>query len=106
VDWTIYGALIVGFLAIAAAAGYLVVQVLQGWRAYKRLRRRAAKELARLAEAADASAEAAARASDQPRLNASLARLRIALAQFAVLRNAFDEATDALGRFAAVYPRK
>jgi uncharacterized membrane protein YcjF (UPF0283 family) len=106
VDWAIYGALIVGFLAVVAAAAYLVVQVLRGWRAYKRLRRRAARELARVADAADATAETVARAADQQRLGVSLARLRVALAQFAVLRRAFDEATDALGRIAAVYPRK
>lgn len=105
-DWAIYGALIVGFLAVAAAAAYLVVQALTAWRAFKRLRRHTAKELAALANAADATAHAAERATDQSRLNASLAELRVALAQFAVLRSALDEATDAFGRFTAVYPRK
>ena len=39
VNWAIYGALIAAFLAIAAAAAFLFVRTLQGWRALKRLRR-------------------------------------------------------------------
>jgi hypothetical protein len=106
VDWAVYGALIAGFAAVVAAAAYLVVQALKGWRSFKRLRRHTAKELARLAEVADATAASAARASDQSRFNASSARLRVALAELAVLRSALDEATDAVGRIVAVYPRK
>ena len=105
-DWAIYTALIVGFLAVVAAAAYFAVEALRGWRSLKRCRRHTAKELARLAQVADETSAAAARASDQSRLNASLAELRVALAEFAVLRSALDEATDAVARFTAVYPRK
>ena len=105
-DWAIYGALTAGFLAVAAAGVYLCVQALQGWRSFKRFRRHTAKELARLAQVADATSEAAARASDQSQLNTSLAALRVTLTELAVLRSALDEATDAFARFTAVYPRK
>jgi hypothetical protein len=44
--------------------------------------------------------------SDAPRLEASLERLRRSLARAAVLGAALDDARDAFGRLAAVYPRK
>jgi uncharacterized membrane protein YcjF (UPF0283 family) len=106
VDWTIYGALILGFLAIAAGSARLFVHTRQMWRLFRQLRRNLARELERLAEVSEATSAAAERAGDQERLNESLARLRVSLAQFAVLRAAFDEATDAFGRIAAVVPRK
>jgi uncharacterized membrane protein YcjF (UPF0283 family) len=106
VDWTIWTALIVGALAVLAALGFLGVRILQGWRTLKRFRRHLAKELGRLADAGERTAEAAARATDTTELDASLSRLRITLARFALLREALDEATGAVGRFAAVYPRK
>jgi len=105
-DWTIYGALAGGFVAIAGAAATLVVRVLQAWRAFKRLRRHLGKELARLSDLVEQTAENASRATDQPKLARSVDRLRVALAQFAVLRRALDEATATVARFTAVYPRK
>jgi hypothetical protein len=104
--WTIYVALIAGFLAVAGATAFLVVRVLQAWRAFKRLRRHLGKELDRLATLTEQTAESTARASDQTKLEQSLARLRLALAQFSVLRGAVDEATATFGRFTALYPRK
>jgi len=106
VDWTIWTALIVGALAVLAALGYLGIRILQGWRTLKRFRRHLGNELAQLADAAERTAEAAARATDTAELDRSLSRLRLTLARFAVLREALDEATAAFGRFAAVYPRK
>jgi hypothetical protein len=106
VDWTIWTALIVGALAMLAALGYLGVRILQGWRTLKRFRRHLGKELAQLADAGERTAEAAAQATDTTELDRSLSRLRITLARFAVLREALDEATGAIGRLAAVYPRK
>jgi uncharacterized membrane protein YcjF (UPF0283 family) len=105
-DWAIYAALAVGFLAVAAGLGFLVVRVLDAWRAFKRLRRHLGRELDRLADLGERTTESAARATDTSELDASLARLRIALARFALLREAIDEATGTFGRFAAVYPRK
>ena len=104
--WTIYVALIAGFLAVAGAAAFLVVRVLEAWRALKRLRRHLGKELDRLAMLTEQTAENAARASDRTKLEQSLGRLRVALAQFAVLRGVVDEATATFGRFTALYPRK
>ena len=105
-DWAIYGALVVGFLAVAGATALLVVRILQGWRQLKRFRRHLAKELDRLAELSTATADKAANAGDQAKLERSLASLRTDLARFAVIRAAIDETTDAVGRVTAVYPRK
>jgi hypothetical protein len=104
--WTIYVALAAGFIAVASATAFLVVRLLQAWRAVKRLRRHLGKELDRLATLTERTAESAARASDQATLEQSLSRLRAALAQFGVLRGAVDEATATFGRFTALYPRK
>jgi 3-deoxy-D-manno-octulosonic-acid transferase len=106
VDWTIYGALIAGFLALVAAVAFLAVRALQAWRDFKRLRRRAVKELDVFSALAEETAERAARAGDQPRLVASVDRLRVSLARLAVLRGALDEVDDTFARVTAVYPRK
>jgi uncharacterized membrane protein YcjF (UPF0283 family) len=106
VDWAVYGALAAGFLAVSAAIAFLVVRVLQAWRTLKRLRRHSARELDRLADLGEQTAEKAAAAGDTTALTESLARLRVTLARFAVLRAALDEATDAVTRVTAVYPRK
>jgi hypothetical protein len=104
--WTIYVALAAGCIASVGATVFLVVRVLQAWRALKRLRRHLGKELDRLATLTEQTAESAARASDQATLEQSLGRLRSALAQFEVLRGAVDEASATFGRFTALYPRK
>jgi len=106
VDWTIYGALIVGFIAIAAGSARLFVHARDMWRSFRRLRGNFAVELDRLSEASEKASATAERAGDQQRLNESLGRLRVSLAQFAVLQSAFEEATDAFGRITAVLPRK
>jgi hypothetical protein len=105
-DWTVYGALIVGFAAVLCAAAYLTVQALQGWRQWKRTRRHLAKSLSQLAETAEHTGEIIEHISDQQELEGSLARLRVALRQLNVLRAAVDEVTGSLGRVTAVYPRK
>jgi uncharacterized membrane protein YcjF (UPF0283 family) len=106
VDWTIWTALIVSALAVLAGLGYLGVRVLQCWRALKRFRRHLGKEFAQLADAGERTAEAAAKATHTTELEQSLSRLRVTLARFAVLREALNEATGAVGRLASVYPRK
>jgi hypothetical protein len=106
VDWAIYAALAVGVLAVAGGLVFLAVRALEAWRAFKRLRRHLGRELERLADLGERTAESAARATDTSELDASLARLRVALARFALLREAIDEATGTFGRVAAVYPRK
>jgi hypothetical protein len=106
VDWAIYGALIAGFLAVSGAIAFLAVQALQGWRTLKRFRRHLAKELERLADLAEQTAEKVGTATDTAEINESLGRLRVTLNRFAVLRAALDESTAAFARVTAVYPRK
>ena len=105
-NWAVYGALILGFLAVAAALVFLGIRLLRAWRDFKRLRRHVARELGRVADLAERTAESAARALDTSELEASLARLRVALARFGILREAIDEATGTFDRLTAVYPRK
>jgi len=105
-NWAIYGALIVGFLAGAAALAYVAVRALEGWRAFKRLRRGIGRELGRLADLGETTADKLGTATDTEELESSLSRLRLDLARFAVLRRALDEAQDTFRRFALVFPHK
>jgi hypothetical protein len=107
-NWAIYGALIVGFLAGSAAIAYLAVRALAAWRALKRLRRGVGRELERLADLGEATADKleTVTVTDTAKFESSLSRLRVDLARFAVLRQALDETQDAFKRFAFVYPRK
>jgi hypothetical protein len=104
--WTIWLALIVAVVAVLGSLGFLAVRVLQGWRAFKRLRRHLGKELGHLTDALERTADAAEQASDTRRLDEARARLQVTLARFGVLREAVDEATSGVRRLAAVYPRK
>src|SRR5436190_22706419 len=81
--WAIYGGLIVGFVAIAAAVGLLVVRLAESWREVKRLRRGLGRELNRLADLGEGTVVRTAAASDTARLEASTARLRVTPARFA-----------------------
>ena len=101
-DWLIYAALIVAVLAVLAALAFLAVRILRAWRDLKRLRRHVARELERLADRLERLTDSAERASDTSRLDERLDHLRGALARFAVLRGAVDEATS----FLALVPRK
>jgi uncharacterized membrane protein YcjF (UPF0283 family) len=106
-DWSIYGALILGTIALAAGTAFVVVRALRAWRDFKRLRRQLAKSLQALADSADATSRTAERVvGDQTALESSLARLRVGLARFNVLLAAVDEVDDTLRRVTAVYPRK
>jgi hypothetical protein len=107
-NWAIYGALIVGFLAGSAAAAYLLVRALEAWRALKRLRGGIGRELERLADLGEATADKleTITVTDSAKVESSVTRLRVDLARFAVLRQALDEAQDTFKRFAFVYPRK
>jgi len=105
-DWAIYGALIAAAGAVGASAAILGVRVLQGWRAFKRLRRHVARELLRLADLGDVTTQKLEAATDTSRLERSFARLRADLARLAVLRATLDDARDAFSRVAWVIPRK
>ena len=96
-DWAIWGALIAGALAVAGALALLGVRILQGWRDFKRARRHVFGGLDVLAAKGEATTEKAATAGETGELQRSLLRLRGALAQLAVLREAVDEAQDSFG---------
>src|SRR5437763_1586381 len=106
VDWAIYGALIFSSLTTVSAITHLVVRILQSWRALKRFRRHLARTLNDLADKAERTGELVERVSDQDDLADTLARLRVTLAKFNVLRAAVDEVSESLWRVASVYPRK
>ena len=101
-NWAIYGALLASALAVTGALVLLAVRLLQGWRDVKRLRRHVFRDLDRLFARVETFAEKATAASDTSRLETAFARLRHSLAQLAILRDAFDEATA----FTALIPRK
>ena len=105
-NWAVYAALVVSFAGVAAAVVFLVRRFLHGWRALRSLRRNLGRELNRLADLGEVTVEKIAAVSDASRLDASLSRLRVTLARFAVLRAAVDEVGDTFGRLTAVYPRK
>jgi len=105
-NWAIYGALILGFLAVSGAAAIVLVRGLRAWRALKRLRRGIARELNRLADLGEVTADTLGAATDNAKLEASLSRLRVDLARFAILRRAIDEVDDMFQRVAWVFPRR
>jgi len=98
----IYAALAAAAVAVLASLCFLLVRALQGWRTLKRLRRHLGKELERLADLGEVTADKVEAASNTAELDASVARLRVTLARLAVLRAALDEATAPV---AAVLPR-
>jgi hypothetical protein len=101
-DWLVYAALIAGALGVIGAIVLLAVRVLQALRAFKRLRRHVFRGLDRVAEQAEATLDKLGAVSDTEKLDGSLARLRESLAQLAVLRAAWDDATA----FTSLIPRK
>jgi hypothetical protein len=106
-DWSIYGALIAGAIALGWGTAHVAVRALRAWRDFKRFRRHLAKSLQSLADSADATSRTAERVvGDQSALESSLARLRVGLAQFNVLLAAMNEVDDTLSRVTSVYPRK
>src|SRR5438445_10948570 len=105
-NWAIYGALSLGFLAVSGAAALVVVRGLRAWRDLKRLRRGIARELNRLADLGEATADKVGVATDNAKLETSLSRLRVDLARFAILRRAIDEVDELFQRVAWVFPRR
>jgi hypothetical protein len=105
-DWALYAAVILAVLSAISALVYVITQVLHAWRALKNLRRNALREVDRLVELADKATAKAEHAADATLLQTKLARLRVTLARFAVLRQALDEVSATAGRVTAVYPRK
>jgi len=104
-DWSIWGALIVGGIALAGGTALLVVRILQVWRDAKRVRRRLFRGLDELAAKGEVTTEKIAIAGDAEELQRSLLRLRRSLAQLAVLRQAMDEAQSTFALIRAIAPR-
>ena len=105
-DWAIWGALILASLAGIGALGRLVVRAREAWRDVKDARRDVVRRLDELAAKAEATAEKVAAAGDTAGLDESVGRLRISLAELAVLRAALGEAQDTVDRVTAYLPRK
>jgi hypothetical protein len=105
-DWAIWGSLIAVFLAGVAALALVVVRSRVAWRDVRYTGRDTVRRLDELTVKAEATADRLEVAGDTAELEESLGRLRVSLAQLAVLREALDEVQDGVGRVAAVVPRK
>ena len=106
-DWAIWGALIVAALAVGTASALLARRALRGWRDVKDARLDVVRRLDDLSAKVEATAERVAAAGDTGELQESVGRLRVSLAQLAVLRAALDEAhDDTVGRVTAYLPRR
>ena len=106
-DWAIWGALIVVGVAGIAALVLFTLRVRQAWRAARDTPRDVLRRLDEFSRQAEAAAERVAATGDTTaELEGSIERLRISLAQLAVLRAALDEATGTVGRVAAYLPYK
>ena len=105
-DWAIWGALVVVVPAGTAALVLLALRVRQAWRDAKDTPRAVLRGLDEFSRKAEAVAEKVAAAGDTAELEGSVERLRVSLAQLAVLRAALDEVDGTVGRVTAYLPRK
>ena len=105
-DWAIWATLILIAVAGMAALALLVLRVRDAWRSFDETRRTMIRGIDALATSAEAVAEKAAVAGDFAELEASVGRLRVSLAQLAVLRTALDEARVTFQPVTAFLPRK
>ena len=103
----VYGALIAGFAAIVAATVSLVSRCRATWREIGRVRGLVAVGLDGIADRLEATSTGVERTSAATsELDASLRRLRLTLARFAVLLAALDEAKEPFDRLSALLPRR
>jgi hypothetical protein len=106
VIWAVWAALAVAVLAPCGAGAFLGVRGLELWRRFTTVKRETVGALASLEESANTVAEKAERTGQSPELERSVARLRASVRRLNILRSALEDATGALGRVTAVYPRK
>ena len=103
----VYGTLIAGFVAIGAATAALVSRCRATWREIARVRGLVAVGLDGIADRLEATSVGVEKRTAQAQeLDASLRRLRLTLARFAVLMAAVDEAKEPLDRLVAMLPRR
>jgi hypothetical protein len=105
-NWAIWAALIVVVLAGATALVLLTVRALRAWRDVNDTGRNVVRRLDDFAVKAEAVTERLAAAGDTAELQGSLERLRVSLAQLAVLRAALDEVDGTVARVGAYLPRR
>ena len=105
-DWAIWGSLIVVFIVGIATLALVVVRSREAWRDVRYAGRDTVRRLDEITAKAEATADRLETAGDTAELEESLGRLRVSLAQLAVLTDALDEVQDGVGRVAAVLPRK
>ena len=105
-DWAIWTALILVAVAGIAALVLLALRLRDMWHSFEETRKTMIRGLDSLATNAEAVAEKAAVAGDFTELEESVGRLRVSLAQLAVLRGALDEARVTFRPVTAFLPRK
>jgi hypothetical protein len=99
--------LAVAVVLTVASAFYLTLKALEAFRAFKKLGRDAAGELARIEQAsAEIERHIALAAESGTRLDASLARLGESRARLNVLTSALADARASLDRITGLVPRK
>ena len=104
-DWAIWAALVLGGAAGIAATVLVVRRALSTWHRADETRREAVRRLDQFAAKAEVAADRIAVVGDTAELQTSLERLRVSLAQLAVLRAALDEVNGTVGRVTAYLPR-
>ena len=106
-DWAIWAALIVVVLAGIAALVLFVVRARQAWRdARDTPRKSCAGSMSSRTRPRRLAEKIAATSNSTAELEGSVERLRVSLAQLAVLRAALDEATGTVGRVTAYLPHE
>jgi hypothetical protein len=105
-DWAIWGSLIVVFLAGVAALALVVVRSRAAWHDVRYTGRDTVRRLDDLTVKVEATADRLEAAGDTAALQESVGRLRVSLAELAVLRDALDDVHLSVAGVAAAVPRK
>src|SRR3954452_23491779 len=105
--WLVWIALAVALVGGIPALTRFVVLTLRAWRDLKRSQRALLSDLDSLAAAGEALGEkSASLGGGSERLDSAMRRLAVSRARLAVLQSALGEATDAVGRGHAGFPRQ
>ena len=104
--WAVWATLALFVILPGAALCFLALRALELWRGLRSVKGETVDALAALETRANAAAEKVERSGDSPELDRSLTRLHESIRRLNILRSALDDATGAVGRITAVYPRK